>query len=269
MDAHNTILGFFLFALSVSAMSKSTHDPETVIGNMILEDITLLRKQLTDQSIELASQRKIIEKLENIVMKLVENGSMNLKNIDENTDTKLEIRQNRSNWSASYQNSSFEDVIENDILNRDVDGEGNVRQKRLANSDGQVGFTAFLHSSILVSSGNAIIFNYVMSNVGSAYSEYNGIFITKQPGLYAFYIDIECAPHTKDVYIEIVKDGTRIADTYCRGDDLHDNSGTMSVVHLNIGDAVWVRPYDTTEAIHLGAKSSFSGFLTGHVTQKP
>ncbi|CAG2205314.1 unnamed protein product [Mytilus edulis] len=108
-----------------------------------------------------------------------------------------------------------------------------------------------------------------MSNVGSAYSEYNGIFITKQPGLYAFYIDIECAPHTKDVYIEIVKDGTRIADTYCPGDDLHDNSGTMSVVHLNIGDAVWVRPYRTTKTIALGAKSSFSGFLTGYVTQKP
>ncbi|CAC5404812.1 unnamed protein product [Mytilus coruscus] len=269
MDAYTTILVFILLALSGMAMSKLIHNPETVRGKTIVEDIALLRKQVTVQSKELASQRKIIEKLENIVIKLVENDGMNLTNIGEDTDIKLKIRETRFSRSASYHNSSFEDVTENDILNGDLDGEENSRQNRLAISDAQVGFTAFLHSSILVSSGNAIIFNYVISNVGSAYSQHNGIFITKQPGLYAFYIDIECAPHTKDIYIEIVKDGTRIADTYCQGDDLFDNSGTMSVVHLNIGDAVWVRPYQTTGSISLGGKSSFSGFLTGYVTGRP
>ncbi|CAC5422219.1 unnamed protein product [Mytilus coruscus] len=243
MDAYTTILVFILLALSGMAMSNFIHNPETVRGKMILHDIALLRKQVIVQSEELASQRKIIEKLENIVMKLVENNGIDITNMDEDIEINLKLKEKGFSRSGSFQHSSFEDA--------------------------QVGFTAFLHSSVLVSSGNAIIFDFVMSNVGSAYSHHNGLFTTQQPGLYAFYIDIECVKHSKATYIEIVKDGTRIADTYCQGDDMYDNSGTMSVVHLNIGDAVWVRPYDIDGSFHLGGKSSFSGFLTGFVTERP
>lgn len=264
MDAYTTILVFMLLASSSFAMSKFIHNPETVSGKMILQDVALLRKQVTVQNKELASQRKIIEKLENIVMKLVENHGIDITNMDEDFEINLKLKE-----KGIGRNSSFDGRNENDSLNEDFDVQGNMRQKRLAISDAQVGFTAFLHSSVLISTGNAIIFDFVMSNVGSAYSHHNGIFTTQQPGLYAFYIDIECRMHSQSTHIEIVKDGTRIADTYCQGDDLYDNSGTMSVVHLNIGDAVWVRPYGIDGSFQLGGKSSFSGFLTGYVTERP
>ncbi|CAG2205317.1 unnamed protein product [Mytilus edulis] len=177
MGAYTSILVYILL-VSGMALSKFIDNPETVPGKTSVEDIALLRKQVAVQSKELASQRKIIEKLENVVVKLVENNGMDITN-----------------------------MVEDFEINPKLKKKGFER------------YNALSHQSI---------------------------------------------------YIEIVKDGTRIADTYCQGDDLYDTSGTMSVVHLNIGDAVWVRPYNIDgPGFHLGGKSSFSGFLTGYVTERP
>ncbi|CAG2240214.1 unnamed protein product [Mytilus edulis] len=212
MGAYTSILVYILL-VSGMALSKFIDNPETVPGKTIVEDIALLRKQVAVQSKELASQRKIIEKLENVVVKLVENNGMDITNMVEDFEINPKLKK-----KGFERNSSFDGRNENESLNEDFDVQGNMRQKRLAIS------------------GNICL----------------------------------KSRHSQSIYIEIVKDGTRIADTYCQGDDLYDTSGTMSVVHLNIGDAVWVRPYNIDgPGFHLGGKSSFSGFLTGYVTERP
>lgn len=104
MDAYTTILVFMLLASSSLAMSKFIHNPETVIGKMILQDVALLRKQVTVQNKELASQRKIIEKLENIVMKLVENHGIDITNMDEDFEINLKLKEKGIGRYVKYRN---------------------------------------------------------------------------------------------------------------------------------------------------------------------
>ncbi|CAG2233301.1 UBR1 [Mytilus edulis] len=166
MGAYTSILVYILL-VSGMALSKFIDNPETVPGKTSVEDIALLRKQVAVQSKELASQRKIIEKLENVVVKLVENNGMDITNMVEDFEINPKLKK-----KGFERNSSFDGRNENESLNEDFDVQGNMRQKRLAISGIQDGFTVFRRNGISLVSENVFIFEDVRTNVSSAYDNH-------------------------------------------------------------------------------------------------
>lgn len=124
-----------------------------------------------------------------------------------------------------------------------------------------IGFTAVKHSPSPVYEGGTVIFETTITNYGSAYDPRSGIFTAPVSGMYVFFFDIECAKTNGDTYTELLRDGARVGiQTYCHGLGDYDNSASLGVLHLNAGDTVWVRLYDSDNR-YFGGKTIFSGFM--------
>lgn len=110
-----------------------------------------------------------------------------------------------------------------------------------------------------------LVFDTVLTNVGSAYHPNHGTFIAPTHGLYLFSISASSAGEAAHPAIatEIVKDGTLLAKTYAKSDTGYIDQGSVTlVVELQPNEEIWVRlnhPLDTTLAS--GSFSSFSGIL--------
>ena len=128
----------------------------------------------------------------------------------------------------------------------------------------EVGFTARL-STHLKSLGKdrPIRFDYVVSNIGSAYDIITGVFIAPVPGTYMFYTTVMSEYNNEFIETEIVKNGAQLVELYSGAPNGFDSSGNMVIVPLNKGDHVWVKVHganSNTFSIH-GGFSTFSGFL--------
>lgn len=127
----------------------------------------------------------------------------------------------------------------------------------------RVGFTAYRYSNDPLIPKQTLIYEKVLSNVGSRYNQHTGIFSADVSGLYVFYSGVECAPH-QSMEIEIMNDGNSIGYTYCDSkSDAYSNSGEMIVAEVTSGSSIWVRVSSTSNpnADTIGHKTMFSGFL--------
>ncbi|XP_062574348.1 uncharacterized protein LOC134236203 [Saccostrea cucullata] len=103
-----------------------------------------------------------------------------------------------------------------------------LRRKRLISPSLEIGFTAARHSGHTVHQHGIIVFDTIITNIGSAYNPTTGLFKAPVEGLYVFFFDIECAKDNGDTYAELVRDGAGLGiQTYCHGLGDFDNSGTL------------------------------------------
>ncbi|XP_063427138.1 uncharacterized protein LOC134710679 [Mytilus trossulus] len=133
-----------------------------------------------------------------------------------------------------------------------------------------IGFTAVIgtHKEHLAIH-QTIIFENVQTNEGFGYNSSSGVFKASVSGLYYFSVVI-MSHATEDIETEIVKNGFPIASTYS-GDSTTWNAGTQStVLHLNVGDSVYIRIYNNPTVNDGNVRvfgygwSSFSGVRISH-----
>ncbi|XP_053387535.1 complement C1q-like protein 4 [Mercenaria mercenaria] len=131
-----------------------------------------------------------------------------------------------------------------------------------------IAFTASLQNTITnMGSHQQIVFDYVITNIGNAYSPSHGHFTAPIRGVYAFFVMITDIPgHSAS--IQLLKNGQWIGHALANGSsqdgNLYVTSTLPVVVQLQKGDEVWVQnegSFSTVEELDGGSWSSFSGHL--------
>ncbi|XP_045174446.2 complement C1q-like protein 4 [Mercenaria mercenaria] len=107
----------------------------------------------------------------------------------------------------------------------------------------------------------AIVFDDVITNLGTAYSKYAGDFRAPVSGTYVFSVTLMAyGGHT--THYRIVKNGTGMGNIYLRGQDgAYTSSALTTVLELKQGDSVSVQNIDPDEYLFGYAYNAFSGFL--------
>lgn len=106
-----------------------------------------------------------------------------------------------------------------------------------------------------------IVFDNVITNVGSAYHNTHGAFIAPVPGLYVFTTSLLAYGKTSHHAI-LTKNGQLLTKVDFNDADGFDQSSQMVIVELNSGDDVAVQNADYTGMVYYGGYySTFSGFL--------
>ena len=136
--------------------------------------------------------------------------------------------------------------------------------RRQTSFPSDIGFTAIIsHHLSSLSARSPIVFDSLISNIGSGYDVQTGTFIAPVPGTYQFFTTIMSENSNDYIETEIVKNGSQLVELYSGGSTGHDSSSNMVIVYLQKGDHVWVRVHganSNTFKIH-GGFSTFSGYL--------
>jgi hypothetical protein len=113
--------------------------------------------------------------------------------------------------------------------------------------------------------GDTIIFDSVLTNLGYAYSNLNGIFTAPVSGTYMInlVLGVTPQPQAHGVHLFIMKGTSRIG--YIHADNnihLYLQRSDTVVVHLNQGDDIWVKvSYSTGNNTIYGGSTHFDGVL--------
>ncbi|XP_071143999.1 uncharacterized protein [Mytilus edulis] len=116
-----------------------------------------------------------------------------------------------------------------------------------------------------VPKGQTLVFNSVYTNEGNRYDPHSGIFTGDVAGWYMFLFTIRVRYYSQLCVTELVKNSNRVVfGMSMSGTKYHQHSSesNFAVIHLNLGDKVWLRtgpwPEQTCTVDDL---SSFSGYL--------
>ncbi|XP_045195286.1 heavy metal-binding protein HIP-like [Mercenaria mercenaria] len=145
------------------------------------------------------------------------------------------------------------------IVNRSVKSSSKIRRY----ADNTVGFFATLTQLSLAHLGahQNIVFDDIVTNVGNAYNNHQGVFIAPVSGLYLITTSILSGPN-KEIWADIVVNGTEIVRLNGRGTDgRHGNGAQTVVIALKKGDDVSVQNVRTDDDYWGDKYSSFGGFL--------
>ena len=131
-----------------------------------------------------------------------------------------------------------------------------------------VAFTAILTPSDLtgLGSGQAIRYDYVITNVGNAYHSTTGIFTAPVSGVYVFNYAILISPDESE-FVELVVNGHAMMNNYghATGSTHYVSASRTATLDLTTGDEVWVQTLGSsihgTGAIHGHGFTTFSGWL--------
>ena len=106
-----------------------------------------------------------------------------------------------------------------------------------------------------------LVFDEIITNVGSGYSEITGVFSPPVHGLY-YLVSVVTSAYGSGFQFRIMRNGR---DQLCRATTAVDSELggiCVSVIELNIGDSVYVSGVSAdTSGIVRGQESSFSGYL--------
>ncbi|XP_069139259.1 uncharacterized protein [Argopecten irradians] len=115
------------------------------------------------------------------------------------------------------------------------------------------------HSITSPSSSQEVVFGNIVTNTGNSYSSHTGTFTCQQTGIYVFSWNVVTSQnHFVDSHL--MKNGVAVASTVSGNGYYWDSSSGLAVVHVDIGDEVWVSigNHKSGETIH--SMSMFSGF---------
>ena len=134
-----------------------------------------------------------------------------------------------------------------------------------AASNHSFAFYAYSTRSQNLYTQQTIMFDYVETNVGSAFSVAEAKFQAPMRGLYFFSANIMADPGHY-IHIEMVQNGRRIASIFAaKGEYPYDDNTGSAVVNvvLQKGDKVWIRDQSDPdgEAVTSASYAMFSGFL--------
>ena len=128
----------------------------------------------------------------------------------------------------------------------------------------KVAFHANVNGNIGLSDNEVIKFEHTNLNLGSDYDYHLGLFQCSKPGYYVFFVHFLVLAQ-KRLEAEIVKNGNVIQRIFAGTNDVGNGPGSnLVIVHLNLGDRVWVKVHDkyhdTGDTLD-GPWCTFAGFL--------
>ncbi|XP_062589872.1 uncharacterized protein LOC134251461 [Saccostrea cucullata] len=121
----------------------------------------------------------------------------------------------------------------------------------------KVGFTAYIGSNPRVNANDILVYTDVRSNTGGLYDKDTGVFQSDRPGMFVFFVSLECKVERID--ISLIIDDRRVGETACFSDNVF-NIVSFSVVHnLLSGSKVWIKVTLASNA-YVYRKTSFGGY---------
>ncbi|KAG8005584.1 Complement C1q-like protein 2 [Nibea albiflora] len=132
-------------------------------------------------------------------------------------------------------------------------------------SASKIAFTAALgRSAGPFSQETALKYQRILTNIGSGYNSYTGIFTAMVRGVYYFRYTMynNNFGHPNSV-VSLMKNGQMMVSTWdTEGADVHDSASNAAVLQLEVGDNVYVQLY-RNRVVYDDSKyyNTFSGFL--------
>ncbi|XP_062603945.1 probable protein phosphatase DDB_G0282105 [Saccostrea cucullata] len=125
----------------------------------------------------------------------------------------------------------------------------------------KVVFTAGVSSASSSWNSGTLVFDRVMYSIGGGYDSSTGVFTAPDSGHYVFFHNIQ-AYDTKYVMTEIVLNGNPKVLALVASGGKYKAGPNLAVMHLSIGDRVWVRRYGGSSYYTEGKApaTTFSGF---------
>ncbi|XP_045157047.2 caprin-2-like isoform X2 [Mercenaria mercenaria] len=253
-------IGLFSLAASISSDPKL----EDVIGRLIA-----VERKLSDSEKEIEALREdaVIQKA------FIEKQGTEIRKLKRHVaDQDVIIRSNRLKISDhSRETESLRSrLLQNDMVNQQMniseekngrkktffpdgrhqsvmkDHTVNIRKSLRSFVGGGVAFTAYMDHDGDFGADQTIIFNRVITNEGSGYNKYTGVFTCPQDGMYLFSFFIWERSDTdtiKQVRGDLTVNGRNIvgsvSETWHHTEDAQ--GGNSAVIRLNQGDAVWIK----------------------------
>ena len=123
-------------------------------------------------------------------------------------------------------------------------------------------FTAVRSTSYLSSStGQAVPFETMHTNVGEDFDVASGRFTCEIPGIYMFTYNF--LTNTGDPFVTLMKNDDKINSAYRQSESFHDMIGNAAVLQLVTGDQVWLKYGHPNKFLHSNSEmyTTFSGGL--------
>ncbi|XP_070849368.1 complement C1q tumor necrosis factor-related protein 3-like [Chaetodon trifascialis] len=111
-----------------------------------------------------------------------------------------------------------------------------------------------------------LIYKTVKTNIGNAYNQLTGIFTAPVKGMYYFTFFYH-AGGAHDVVLLLMRNNQEVAQAsdHDTSSDGADNGGNAVFLQLQRGDQVYVRMHANSHVWQDDSRTTFSGFLVGHV----
>jgi hypothetical protein len=126
----------------------------------------------------------------------------------------------------------------------------------------KVAFSAILTTQLALGEHQIVEYDKVLTNIGNGYDSRHGHFTAPIKAVYLFSCSMMNIQAMSDVYLEIVKNGIRVAHLFADSDD-YSMSTQVVMVLLEKGDMVWVRHTNTASSRSLngGGYNTFVGTI--------
>ena len=126
----------------------------------------------------------------------------------------------------------------------------------------KVAFSAILTTPLALGEHQIVEYDKVLTNIGNGYDSRHGHFTAPIKAVYLFSCSMMNIEGISKVYLEIVKNGIRVAHLYSDEDD-YSMATQVVIVMLEKGDMVWVRHSDTASSrlLNDGGYNTFVGTI--------
>jgi hypothetical protein len=126
----------------------------------------------------------------------------------------------------------------------------------------KVAFSAILTTPLALGEHQIVEYDKVLTNIGNGYDSRHGHFTAPIKAVYLFSCSMMNIEGISKDYLEIVKNGIRVAHLYSDEDD-YSMATQVVIVMLEKGDMVWVRHSDTASSRSLngGGYNTFVGTI--------
>lgn len=147
------------------------------------------------------------------------------------------------------------------------------RTTRQAENEAPVAFYAALTDHITHAGQlQNIPFDYVLTNIGDAYTAHAGLFTAPVSGIYVFSATVTSYPHHNALF-SFLKNGSPVSHMHPHSNDdspAYDTASQTIVLRLNKGDDISVANRYADESLFGHRHSVFSGFLLQQIyTEDP
>jgi hypothetical protein len=126
----------------------------------------------------------------------------------------------------------------------------------------KVAFSASLTTRLALGQHQIVEYDKVLTNIGNGYDSRHGHFTAPIKAVYLFSCSMMNIQAMSDAYLEIVKNGIRVAHLYSDKDDF-SMATQVVIVLLEKGDMVWVRHSNTasSQSLHETGYNTFVGTI--------
>ncbi|XP_025088537.1 complement C1q and tumor necrosis factor-related protein 9A-like [Pomacea canaliculata] len=146
-----------------------------------------------------------------------------------------------------------------------VKNEVTVIKNGLPRSFQQVAFTVRFSTDenlhgILISSGQTLKFDSVITNLGNAYDASTGVFTAPISGLYTFHLVAMVPLQARNLDLAVIKGSIPVDHVYANSQSPDAQGSTQYTIHLTAGEMVWVQQVGG-DGVRGGDWTVFTGYL--------